>query len=78
MSKNVQWLFGLHLKAEKKEKVFLEERYFEKNTNNLSTIKNYSFDGFSICSQILSAFCTASDIPTELDPLTIISFFFIT
>ena len=38
-------------------------------------IKNYSLHGFSIFSWKSSAFCTASDIPAELNPLTVIFFF---
>ena len=60
-----------------KKKFFLQKRYFEKKYN-LTSIKNYSLNGFSIFSQISSAFCTASDIPAELNPLTTISFSFIT
>ena len=79
MSKNLQCLFGLNLKAEKKHQVFfLKKIYFEKNTNNLTGIKNYFLNGFYFFSFISSAFCTASDIPADLNPLTIINFFFIT
>ena len=47
MSKNLQCLFGLNLKAEKKHQVFfLKKIYFEKNTNNLTGIKNYFLNGF--------------------------------
>ena len=62
----------------KQEKVFSLREIFWKNTNNLTRIKNYSLNGFSIFSQISSAFCTVSDIPVELSHLTIISFSFIT
>ena len=81
MCKSLQCLFGLNLKAEKRkqEKVFSwKEIFWKKNNNNLTRVKNYSLNGFSIFSYISSAFCTAFDIPAELNPLTVISFSFIT
>ena len=41
-------------------------------------IKNYPLNGFSFFSKISSVFCTASAIPAELNPLSIISLPFIT
>ena len=64
--------------GKKSKKSFFLKRDILKKKNNLARIKNYSLNGFSIVSEISLAFCTASDIPAELNPLTIISFSFIT
>ena len=61
--------------GKKSKKSFFLKRDILKKKNNLARIKNYSLNGFSIVSEISSAFCTASDIPAELNPLTYHLFF---
>ena len=50
----------------------------KKNTNNLTRTKNNYLNRFWIFSYIFSLFFIASDVPAELNPLNIISFFFVT